>query len=114
MHVNISGAGVTAHSKLRTEAISFIEFLSTPEAQAMFAKQGQEFPANPAVAPDALLTPVGHVQDGRPNIAAAGEFQPAATQLADRVGYRQTGPCDPGRDRGVVTAPGLGGPGRWF
>ena len=47
VHVNISGAGVTAHSKLRTEAIRFIEFLSTPEAQGMFAKQSQEFPANP-------------------------------------------------------------------
>ena len=44
VHVNISGAGVTAHSKARTEAIRFIEFLSTPEAQILFAKQSQEFP----------------------------------------------------------------------
>ena len=88
VHVNISGAGVTAHSKLRTEAIRFIEFLSTPEAQAMFAKQSQEFPANPAVAPDALLTRWGAFKMDELNIAAAGEFQPAATRLADRVGYK--------------------------
>jgi iron(III) transport system substrate-binding protein len=88
VHVNISGAGVTAHSKHRADAIRFIEFLSMPEAQAMFAKQSQEFPANPAVAPDALLTQWGAFKMDDLNIAAAGEFQAAATRLADRVGYK--------------------------
>jgi len=88
VHVNISGAGVTAHSKHKTEAIRFIEFLSTPEAQAMFAKQSQEFPANPAVAPEPLLTQWGAFKMDDLNIAAAGEFQPAAIRLADRVGYK--------------------------
>jgi iron(III) transport system substrate-binding protein len=88
VHVNISGAGVTAHSKARTEAIRFIEFLSTPEAQALFAKQSQEFPANPVVAPDPLLANWGAFKMDDLNIAAAGEFQPAATRLADRVGYK--------------------------
>ena len=32
-HVNISGAGVTAHAKHRANAIKLIEFLSRPEAQ---------------------------------------------------------------------------------
>jgi iron(III) transport system substrate-binding protein len=88
VHVNISGAGVTAHSKARAEAIRFIEFLSTPEAQTLFAKQSQEFPANPAVAPDAPLARWGAFKMDDLNIAAAGEFQPAATRLADRVGYK--------------------------
>ena len=88
VHVNISGAGVTAHSKQRTEAIRFIEFLSSPEAQGMFAKQSQEFPVNPAVAPDALLAQWGAFKMDDLNIAAAGEFQPAATRLADRAGYK--------------------------
>jgi iron(III) transport system substrate-binding protein len=88
VHVNISGAGVTAHSKQRANAIRFIEFLSTPEAQAMFAKQSQEFPVNPAVAPDALLAQWGVFKMDDLNIAAAGEFQAAATRLADRAGYK--------------------------
>jgi iron(III) transport system substrate-binding protein len=88
VHVNISGAGVTAHSKARIQAIRFIEFLSTPEAQALFAKQSQEFPANPVVAPDPLLASWGAFKMDALNIAAAGEFQPAATRLADRAGYK--------------------------
>jgi iron(III) transport system substrate-binding protein len=88
VHVNISGAGVTAHSKQRADALRFIEFLSTPEAQAMFAKQSQEFPVNPAVTPDALLAQWGGFKMDDLNIAATGEFQPAATRLADRAGYK--------------------------
>jgi iron(III) transport system substrate-binding protein len=88
VHVNISGAGVTAHSKQRADAIRFIEFLSMPEAQAMFAKQSQEFPVNPAVTPDALLAQWGAFKMDDLNIAAAGEFQAAATRLADRAGYK--------------------------
>jgi iron(III) transport system substrate-binding protein len=88
VHVNISGAGVTAHSKQRADAIRFIEFLSMPEAQAMFAKQSQEFPVNPAVTPDALLAQWGAFKMDDLNIAAAGEFQAAATRLSDRAGYK--------------------------
>ena len=36
-HINISGAGVTAHAKNRANAIKLLEFLSSPEAQQMFA-----------------------------------------------------------------------------
>ena len=88
VHVNISGAGVAAHSKQKAEAQRFIEFLSTPEVQAMWAKQSQEFPVNPAVTPDPLLAQWGAFKMDDLNIAAAGEFQPAATKLADRVGYK--------------------------
>ncbi len=88
VHVNVSGAGVTAHAKARAEAIRFIEFLSTAEAQTLFAKQSQEFPANLAVAPDPLLAQWGAFKMDDLNIAAAGEFQPAATRLADRAGYK--------------------------
>jgi iron(III) transport system substrate-binding protein len=46
-HVNVSGAGVVAHAKHRANAVKLIEFLSSPEAQQMFADQSFEFPANP-------------------------------------------------------------------
>jgi iron(III) transport system substrate-binding protein len=79
---------VVAHSKQKAEAQRFIEFLSTPEVQAMWAKQSQEFPVNPAVTPDALLAKWGAFKMDDLNIAAAGEFQAAATRLADRAGYK--------------------------
>ena len=63
VHVNVSGAGVTAHSKHRAEAIKFLEFLSTPEAQSLFAEASLEFPANPRSRPT-LLRSVGYLQGG--------------------------------------------------
>ncbi len=88
VHVNISGAGVTAHSKNRKHAIKFIEFLSSLEAQNLFADTAFEFPANPEVAAHALIARWGKFKADDLNIAAAGEFQAAATRLADRVGYK--------------------------
>ena len=88
VHVNISGAGVTAHTKNRDHAIKLIEFLSSPEAQNLFADTSFEYSANPAVAPSGLIAQWGTFKADDINIAAAGEFQAAATRLADRVGYK--------------------------
>jgi iron(III) transport system substrate-binding protein len=87
-HVNISGAGVTAHAKNRANAIKLIEFLTTPEAQQMFADHSFEYPANPQAAISPILAKWGKFKQDDINIAAAGEFQAAATRLADRAGYK--------------------------
>jgi iron(III) transport system substrate-binding protein len=88
VHVNVSGAGVTAHTKNRDAAVQFIEFLSTPEAQATLAGASFEYPANPAVEPHAILKKWGAFTPQSIGVAAAGEFQAAAVKLADRAGYR--------------------------
>ena len=44
-HVNIAAAGVAAHAPHPDAAISFLEYLATPEAQAYFANQNYEYPA---------------------------------------------------------------------
>jgi iron(III) transport system substrate-binding protein len=88
VHVNVSGAGVGAYAKNRDQAIAFIEFLSTPEAQATLAGASFEYPANPAVEPHAILKKWGTFKSQSVGVAAAGEFQAAAVKLADRAGYR--------------------------
>lgn len=87
-HVNISGAGVTAHARNRAEAIRLIEFLTSPEAQQMFADANFEYPANPQAAVNPVIAKWGKFKDDETNVAAAGEFQAAATRLADRAGYK--------------------------
>ena len=88
VHVNISGAGVTAHSRHRAEAIKLIEFLASPEAQSLFADVAFEYPASPEVTSHSLIAKWGKFKADDLNIAAAGEFQAAATRLADRAGYK--------------------------
>jgi len=87
-HVNISGAGVTAHAKNRASAVKLIEFLASPEAQQMFADSNFEYPANPQAAVSPIIARWGTFKQDDTNVAAAGEFQAAATRLADRAGYK--------------------------
>jgi iron(III) transport system substrate-binding protein len=87
-HVNVSGAGVTAHAKNRANAIKFVEFLSGPEAQQMFADLAFEFPVNAQAAVNPIVARWGRFKQDDVNIAAAGEFQAAAVKLADRAGYK--------------------------
>jgi iron(III) transport system substrate-binding protein len=87
-HVNISGAGITAHAKNRANAVKFLEFLSSPEAQQMFANLSFEYPANPQAAVHPIVAKWGKFKQDDTNIAAAGEFQAAGVKLADRAGYR--------------------------
>jgi iron(III) transport system substrate-binding protein len=87
-HVNISGAGVTAHSKNRAAAIKLIEFLTSAEAQQMFADSNFEYPANPQAGVNPVIAKWGKFKQDDTNVAAAGEYQAAATRLADRAGYK--------------------------
>jgi len=88
VHVNVSGAGVTAHARHSAEARKFLEWLSGPEAQGMFAQSNLEFPVSPAVAADPLVASWGPFKQNPINIAKAGELQADAVRLMDRAGYR--------------------------
>jgi iron(III) transport system substrate-binding protein len=88
VHVNISGAGVTRHARHRAEAIRLIEFLASPAAQNLYADVNYEYPANPAVKPNAMLAAWGSFKADSTDVAAAGEFQAAAVRLMDRAGWK--------------------------
>jgi iron(III) transport system substrate-binding protein len=88
VHVNISGAGVTRHAKHRDQAVKLIEFLSSTEVQNLYADVNYEYPANPSVKPSALLAVWGSFKADAVDVAAAGEYQAAATKLMDRAGWK--------------------------
>jgi len=44
-HINISGAGVARYAPNKDNAIKFLEYLATPEAQRYFADGNNEYPA---------------------------------------------------------------------
>lgn len=88
VHVNVSGAGVTAHAPHREVAQKFLEWLSQPAAQALFAGLNLEYPASPAVKADATVLAWGDFKQSPMNVAKAGELQSVAVKLMDRAGYR--------------------------
>jgi iron(III) transport system substrate-binding protein len=88
VHVNVSGAGVTASAKNRPAAIQLLEYLTSPEAQGILASASFEYPVNPAVEPAPILKAWGTFKPQTVGVASAGEYQAAAVRLADRAGYR--------------------------
>ncbi|MFM7707995.1 MAG: extracellular solute-binding protein [Gammaproteobacteria bacterium] len=88
VHVNISGAGLTAHAKHRDAAVKLLEWLATPAVQARFAAANQEYPANPAAQPTDIVRGFGAPVKDPIAVAEVGKLQPTAAKLMDRIGWR--------------------------
>lgn len=88
VHVNVSGAGVTAHAKNEKGAIKLLEFLSSEKAQNLFADVNMEYPANPKVKADPKVSAWGEYKQNPINVAKAGELQAEAVKLMDRAKYK--------------------------
>lgn len=87
VHVNVSGAGVTRHAKNPEGAQKFLEWLSTPEAQSVFADENMEYAANPQVKPSEQVASWGEFRQDNLNVNAAGQLQATAIKLMDRARY---------------------------
>ena len=87
-HANISGAGVVASAPNRENAVKFLEYLTTDEAQLYFAEGNSEFPAVEGVKIDPILAAWGDIKTDDVNAAKYGEHNPEAVMLMDRVGWK--------------------------
>ena len=86
-HVNLSGAGITAHAPHPKAAKKLLEWMTTPEAQAVFAGVNQEFPANPAVEYSEEVAAWGSFKADEMPVEIAGKRQAEAIMLMDRAGW---------------------------
>ncbi len=88
-HINVSGGGVARHAPNRDNAVRFLEYLSSPQAQAYFADGNNEWPVvkNVEVSNEALLS-LGKFKAETVPISSVGKGQIAAQRILDRVGYR--------------------------
>ena len=87
-HVNVSGAGVTAHAKNRSEAILLLEFLASSEGQRLFAELNHEYPVSKNVERSPIVFSWGPFKADQLNLALLGEHNGDAIRLADRAGWR--------------------------
>jgi iron(III) transport system substrate-binding protein len=87
-HANISGAGVVATAPNRDNAVKFLEYLTTPEAQENYALGNNEFPVVAGVKLDPVLEGWGEIKTDSVNAAKFGENNPEAVKLMDRVGWK--------------------------
>lgn len=87
-HVNVGGAGVVKTAPNHDNAVRFLEFLASDEAQEVFAYGNYEFPVVDGVKKDAVLESWGDFKKDDLNISILGENNPEAIRIFDRVGWR--------------------------
>ncbi len=86
-HVNVAAAGVTANAPNRENAVAFLEYLTTPEAQAFFADQNHEFPVVPGVEVGPIAAEYGDFKRDTLNLSLLGINQPKAQAIFNEVGF---------------------------
>ncbi len=87
-HINISGIGVTKYAKNRDNAVKFIEFLCSPEAQKVFTSTNYEYPVNKNVAPSELLQSWGSFKEDSIPLYKLGQNNTKAIKIFDKVGWQ--------------------------
>jgi iron(III) transport system substrate-binding protein len=87
-HVNISGAGVTAHAKRRDKAVQLLEYLVSDAAQTMLAPLNVEFPIRPEIPAAPGLVALGSFKEEDIPLDALGRHQAEAARIFEEVGWR--------------------------
>jgi iron(III) transport system substrate-binding protein len=90
-HLNIAGGAVAKNSKNPANAVKFLEYLASPEAQNYFANGNNEWPtANGVKVNNAALQSMtgGSFKAETIPLAAVGANQTKVQQMLDRVGFK--------------------------
>ena len=90
-HVNIAGAAVAKNSKNSANAVKFMEYLASPEAQNYFANGNNEWPVVTSVKvsnPALQAMTGGSFKSETIPVSAIGANQVKVQQMLDRVGYK--------------------------
>ncbi|MFO7859219.1 MAG: Fe(3+) ABC transporter substrate-binding protein [Ectothiorhodospiraceae bacterium] len=87
-HMNVGGAGVVANAPNQDNAVRFLEFLASEQAQELFATANNEFPVVAGVKRDPVLESWGNINVDDVNVSELGENNDEAVRIFDRVGWR--------------------------
>ena len=86
-HANLSGVGLVKGTEHRPNAVALMEHLTSPDAQAEIAANG-EFAVNEDVAPADHIAGWADVKLDPIDVEEAGKHLPDAVALMQRVGWR--------------------------
>lgn len=86
-HVNVSGAGLAKNAPNKQNAIKFMEYLTTRQAQQYFANGNNEYPAVEGVAPTSFVVSLGEFRADTLSTATIGANQAKAVAIYDKAGW---------------------------
>ncbi|WP_353472671.1 Fe(3+) ABC transporter substrate-binding protein [Salipiger sp. H15] len=86
-HVNISGVAMTKSAPNRENALKMMEYLSSPEAQEIYAHANFEYPIAPGTEADDLVKGWGSFTADDTNLMTLAQQRGAALRLVEEVDY---------------------------
>lgn len=87
-HINVSGAGVLKNAPNKENALRFLEYLTTEEAQQYYVGGNNEYPVNEDVPLSEVLQEFGEFKSDAVNVSALGRNNPEAIKVMDRAGWK--------------------------
>jgi iron(III) transport system substrate-binding protein len=87
-HMNLSGAGVAANAPNGDNAIAFLEYLASDQAQQYFSAGNDEYPAVEGVAMSESVASLGEFKADDVNLSSVALNLPTAQKIFDTVGWK--------------------------
>lgn len=87
-HMNLSGGGVAAHAPNKANAIRFLEYLASDQAQEYFSAGNDEYPAVPGVAVSPSVAKLGFFKPDDVDLSKVATNLPAAQKIFNEVGWK--------------------------
>jgi len=87
-HMNISGGGVAAHAPNKAAALKFLDYLSSDEAQAIFAGDNHEYSVVVGVTSPPDVAAYANFKADPMAVTVYGERQAQAQSVYDKAGWR--------------------------
>ncbi len=85
-HVNVSGMALAKYAPDKENAIKLMEFLSSKEAQQIYAEQVFEYPVLPGAEPSAIVKSFGEIHPDKLPLTDVAKYRKQASELVDKVG----------------------------
>ncbi len=87
-HMNLSGGGVAAHAPNKENAIKFLEYLASDQAQKYFSAGNDEYPAVPGVGLSPSVAELGFFKPDDVDLSAVAKQIPTAQKIFNEVGWK--------------------------
>jgi iron(III) transport system substrate-binding protein len=88
-HANVSGVVLAKHAPNKANAVKLIEYLTSEEAQKIYAELNNEYPLKSGVATSAVVSSWGKLKADDLSLAEIGKLRKRASELVDEVGFDQ-------------------------
>jgi iron(III) transport system substrate-binding protein len=87
-HMNLSGAGVAAHAPNKENAVKFLEYLASNQAQIYFSYGNDEYPSVEGVELAESVAALGDFKSDTVNLSVVAKNIPVAQKIFNEVGWK--------------------------